>query len=94
MGYTYNWNALQSGRTDPALGFDPFAPASFVGVSEFIVSAGSKIVNEGFVTNSQLGVWAVPGIVVVPEIDPSGLGSALALLAGVLGVCEWRLRRR
>ena len=60
MGYTYNWNALQASGTNPVLGYDPLAPSSPVGVSEFIVSAGSKIVNEGFVTHSDLGIWAVP----------------------------------
>jgi hypothetical protein len=60
MGYTYNWNALQTSSTNTTLGYDPLAPASPFGVSEFIVSAGSKIVNEGFVTNSQLGIWVVP----------------------------------
>ena len=30
----------------------------------------------------------------VPEIDPSSLGSALALLAGALGLFERRLRNR
>jgi len=60
MGYTYNWNALQASGTNPVLGYDPLAPSSPVGVSEFIVSAGTKIVNEGFVTHSDLGIWAVP----------------------------------
>lgn len=60
MGYCYNWNSLQASGTNPVVGFDPLAPLSPFGVSEFIVSAGSKIVNEGFVPHSQLGVWAVP----------------------------------
>ena len=60
MGYTANWNALQASGTNPAFGSDPLAPSSSVGVSEFIVSAGSKIVNEGFVTHADLGIWAVP----------------------------------
>lgn len=46
MGSTYNWNALQASGIDPALGFDPLAPSSPFGVTEFFVSAGSKIVNE------------------------------------------------
>ena len=59
MGYTFNWNSLQDGF-DPSYGVDPLAPAFSFGVSEFIVSAGSKIVNERFVTNAELGVWVVP----------------------------------
>lgn len=41
-------------------GTDPLAPAGSFGLAEFIVSAGSKIVNERFVTNANLGVWVVP----------------------------------
>ena len=84
MGYTYNWNALQTSGADPALGYDSLAPSSPFGVSEFIVSAGSKIVNEGFVMNSQLGLWAVP------EIDPAGCGGVVAIVVGVLGLLERR----
>jgi hypothetical protein len=76
MGYTYNWNALQADGTNPAFGFDPLAPSSPIGVSEFIVSAGSKIVNEGFVSHSQLGIWAVP--------EPSGWVIAIVGLAGLV----------
>lgn len=84
MGYTYNWNALQRSLGDPVLGYDPQAPSSPFGVSEFIVSAGSKIVNEGFVINADLGLW------LVPEIDPSGSGSVLAIVIAALGVLERR----
>jgi hypothetical protein len=59
MGYTFNWNSLQDG-SDPSYGTDPLAPAGSFGLAEFIVSAGSKIVNERFVTNANLGVWVVP----------------------------------
>lgn len=82
MGYTYNWNALQGDRTNAAFGYDPLAPSTPFGVSEFIVSAGTKIVNEGFVTNAQLGFW------VVPEIDPNGTGIVFALLLAVVGLVE------
>jgi hypothetical protein len=78
MGSTYNWNALQASGTNPALGYDPLAPSSPVGVSEFIVSAGSKIVNEGFVTHADLGIWAVP--------EPSVWVIAIVGLAGLVGV--------
>lgn len=60
MGYTYNWNSLQTSSTNVTLGYDPFAPAPPFGVSEVLVSAGAKIVNAGFVTNAELGIWAVP----------------------------------
>lgn len=73
MGYTYNWNSLQANGTNPVFGYDPLAPSSPFGVSEFVVSAGSKIVNEGFVTNADLGVWAVP--------EPSAWLIAIAGLA-------------
>lgn len=93
MGYTYNWNALQNSLADPTLGYDPLAPASTVGVSEFIVSAGSKIVNEGFVTNPRLGLWAANGIWSIPEIDPNGIGCVVAFVTGVLGLLERRRPR-
>lgn len=89
MGYTYNWNALQASGANPAFGYDPLAPTSPIGVSEFVVSAGSKIVNEGFVTNAQLGFWAAD-IWPVPEIGPNGVQSVIALVAGVLGLLERR----
>ncbi len=72
MGYTFNWNSLQDGF-DPSYGVDPLAPAVPFGVSEFIVSAGSKIVNERFVTHADLGAWAVP--------EPALLGPAILVLA-------------
>lgn len=79
MGYTFNWNSLQTGF-DPSYGIDPLAPAFSFGVSEFIVSAGSKIVNERFVTNSELGVWVVP--------EPALLGSWILVMA----VCMFHRR--
>ncbi len=47
-------------------------------LSEFIVSAGSKIVNEGFVHNTQLGIWAVPepSAWVLAILGLTGLGAA------------------
>jgi hypothetical protein len=72
MGYTFNWNSFQSGF-DPSYGTDPLAPAVSFGVSEFIVSAGSKIVNEQFVTNAELGAWVVP--------EPALLGSWILVMA-------------
>ena len=72
MGYTFNWNSLQDGF-DPSYGVDPLAPALSFGVSEFIVSAGSKIVNERFVTHADLGAWAVP--------EPALLGSGILVVA-------------
>jgi len=93
MGYTFNWNALQTSPTDSLLGFDPLAPMSAVGVSEFVVSAGSKIVNEGFVPNHLLGQWAANQIWAIPEIDPAGLGATLALVTAALGLLERRRRK-
>jgi len=84
MGYTYNWNSLQTSKTNPALGYDPFAPSSPFGVSEFIVSAGSKIVNERFVTNAELRFW------VVPEIDATRRTIVVAFVIAALGVVERR----
>ena len=78
MGYTFNWNSLQDGF-DPSYGVDPLAPAFSFGVSEFIVSAGSKIVNERFVTHADLGAWAVP--------EPALLGPA------ILAVTVFMVRR-
>lgn len=81
MGTTFNWNSLQDG-SDPALGFDPLAPASSFGVSEFIVSAGSKIVNDRFVPYEDLGVWVVP--------EPS---TFVLVVIGIAGACCYALRR-
>jgi hypothetical protein len=79
MGYTYNWNSLQTSSTNPTLGYDPLAPSSPFGLSEFIVSAGSKIVNAGFVPNADLGIWAVPepATWVIAILGITGLGAAL-----------------
>jgi hypothetical protein len=90
MGYTYNWNALQTSGANPSFGYDPLAPSSPFGISEFIVSAGSKIVNEEFVTNSQLGLWAASEMFAVPEIDPNAAGSVFTLVIGVFGLVERR----
>jgi hypothetical protein len=72
MGYTFNWNSLQDGL-DPSYGIDPLAPAFSFGVPEFIVSAGSKIVNERFVTHADLSAWAVP--------EPGFLGPEILAVA-------------
>jgi hypothetical protein len=79
MGYTYNWNSLQTSSTNVTLGYDPLAPSSPFGLSEFIVSAGSKIVNAGFVTNAELGIWAVPepATWVIVIVGITGLGAAV-----------------
>lgn len=75
MGYTFNWNSLQNG-SDPSYGTDPLAPAGSFGLAEFIVSAGSKIVNERFVTNANLGVWVVP--------EPALMGPGILAVVVVL----------
>lgn len=77
MGYTYNWNFLQ--LTGTTYGHDPLAPSSPFGLSEFIVSAGSKIVNAGFVAQADLGIWAVPepATWVIAVIGIVGLGVAV-----------------
>ena len=75
MGYTFNWNSLQDG-SDPSYGTDPLAPAGSFGLAEFIVSAGSKIVNERFVTNANLGVWVVP--------EPALMGPGILAVVVVL----------
>lgn len=77
MGYTYNWNSLQTSSTNSTFGYDPLAPASPFGLSEFIVSAGSKIVNAGFVPQADLGIWAVPepATWVIAILGITGLGA-------------------
>ena len=85
MGYTYNWNSLQTSSTSTTLGYDPLAPSSPFGLSEFIVSAGSKIVNEAFVPNAQLGIWAVPepAAWVIAILGLTGLGVAVRPASGL-----------
>jgi hypothetical protein len=65
MGYTYNWNALQDGSI-PGYGYDPQAPSSFIGLSEFMVSGGSQVLLESWIPYDDLDSW-----VAVPE--PHGL---------------------
>jgi hypothetical protein len=85
MGYTYNWNSLQTSSTSTTLGYDPLAPSSPFGLSEFIVSAGSKIVNEAFVPNAQLGIWAVPepAAWVIAILGLTGVGAAVRPASGL-----------
>lgn len=40
-----------------------------------------------------LGFWSSSGPAPVPEIDPAGMGSVLAMVGGALGVLERRRRR-
>jgi hypothetical protein len=87
MGYTYNWNSLQTSSTSTTLGYDPLAPSSPFGLSEFIVSAGTKIVNEAFVPNAQLGIWAVPepSAWVIAILGLTGVGAAVRPAARLRG---------
>ncbi len=59
MGYTYNWNALQDG-SNPDYGFDPSAPTNAIGLAEFMVSGGSQVVLEQWVSHSDLQTWIIP----------------------------------
>jgi hypothetical protein len=59
MGYTYNWNALQDG-SNPDYGFDPLAPTNAIGVAEFMVSGGSQVVLEQWVSHADLQTWIIP----------------------------------
>lgn len=81
MGYTYNWNSLQDG-SNPSYGNDPLHVTDFIGPTEFVVSAGSTVVLEGYVYASGLGTWLIP--------EPGGVA---LLLFGVGVVCFMRLRR-
>ena len=80
MGYTYNWNYLEDGQDGRAL--DPFRVGSYVGTSEFIVSAGVTVQFDHFVESSDLYSYLVP--------EP---GSVEFLLLGAGLVCFLRLRR-
>ena len=53
------------------------------------MSAGSKIVNEAFVPNAQLGIWAVPepSAWVIAILGLTSLGAAVRPAAGLLGPC-------
>ena len=70
MGYTYNWDYNQGGV------------ASYVGTTEFVVSAGATVVFDHFVDNANLYSYLVP--------EP---GSVFLLLFGAGVVCFVRLRR-
>ena len=58
MGYTFNWNALQDGS--PLVGSDPLRVSSPIGVTEFIVSGGAKVVLDSWVPYAQFGSWVIP----------------------------------
>jgi len=81
MGYTYNWNSLQDGSS-PSYGNDPLHVTDFIGLTEFVVSAGSTVVLDSYVYASDLGTWLVP--------EP---GSVALLLIGAGVVCFVRFRR-
>ncbi|MEI8387766.1 MAG: PEP-CTERM sorting domain-containing protein [Verrucomicrobiota bacterium] len=70
MGYTYNWDYNQGGV------------ASYVGTTEFVVSAGATVVFDRFVDNANLFSYLVP--------EP---GSVFLMLFGAGAVCFVRLRR-
>lgn len=59
MGYTYNWNALQDG-SNPDYGFDPLRATNPIGLTEFMVSGGSKVVLDQWVSHSDLQAWIIP----------------------------------
>ena len=58
MGYTYNWNSLEDGLNGRAL--DPNRVNSYVGPSEFVLSAGSWVKFDHFVENAGLYTYLVP----------------------------------
>jgi hypothetical protein len=78
MGYTYNWNYLEDGQNGRAN--DPFRVDSYVGTTEFVVSAGDTVVFDHF--ENDLYSYLVP--------EP---GSVILLLLGAGVVCFVRLRR-
>jgi len=80
MGYTYNWNYLEDGQNGRAN--DPFRVGSYVGTTEFVVSAGATVVFDRFVDNAGLYSYLIP--------EP---GSVILLLLGAGAVCFVRLRR-
>jgi hypothetical protein len=77
MGYTYNWNALQDG-SDTNYGYDPSHATSPVGLAEFMVSAGSQVLLEQWVSHSELQTWIIPEPSVVALMI---LGLAVLLLS-------------
>ncbi|MEI8310920.1 MAG: PEP-CTERM sorting domain-containing protein [Verrucomicrobiota bacterium] len=58
MGYTYNWNYLEDGQNGRA--DDPFRVGSYVGATEFVVSAGATVVFDHFVENTNLYSYLIP----------------------------------
>ena len=61
------------------------------GWTEFLVNIGGSVtfIQQAFQTTPGVGI-AVGDVGAVPEIDPAGFGSALALALGVLGMIERR----
>jgi hypothetical protein len=58
MGYTYNWNFLEDGLNGRA--DDTNRVSSYVGVSEFVVSAGARVEFDSFVENDVLYAYLIP----------------------------------
>lgn len=58
MGYTYNWNYHMDGLDGRAL--DPDRVDSYVGVTEFVISAGSWVDFDHFVTHDNLYAYLIP----------------------------------
>jgi hypothetical protein len=100
MGYTYNWNALQDqDYTNSPYGFDTNRATNPVGLSEFMVSGGSQVVLERWVSHSELQTWIIPepgavalvlmGLLVIAIARGEVLKAALRPL-----VCRVLVRRR
>lgn len=79
MGYTYNWNYLEDGQGGRST--DPFRVGSYVGTTEFVVSAGAEVVFDHFVDNAGLYSYLIP--------EPGGV---FLLLFGAGAVCFVRRR--
>lgn len=98
MGYTYNWNALQDSTNSP-YGYDPNGTTNPVGLSEFMVSGGSQVLLEQWVSHSELQTWIIPepgavalvlmGLLVIAIARGEVLKAALRPL-----VCRVFVRRR
>ena len=80
MGYTYNWNFLEDGLSGRAE--DANRASSYVGVSEFVVSAGAWVQFDSFIENDALYPYLIP--------EP---GSLPLLIFSTGLICLWKRHR-
>ena len=96
-GQNYVFMDLFSGGGDitSLTGTGPSAALSYAGLAASDIPLFESLIGDALVLSSGTGYSpiSVQGVQAVPEIDPTGMGSVLALIGGGLGLLERRRKR-